>query len=317
MNAARLEWRVAPQMETVQNAEIGVSQWLGSIDSRIQSLEWNDEVALALVPLDILDIEPMYQRSAETQQGAKNIAVIQQMFDPVRFGALAINVRKDLSLWVVDGQHRVIAMRKAGRGSETFPALVSFGSSLGDEARRFRTQDDNSKPLSLVEKFNARLADPKDIEAQRINEILNHFEYHVAQNKTPGALRSIATIVTIVSRDGEEALGDVLDVVRESWGDAVGHVDNTLLRGLARFLVQYGHVLNRAQLIRSLKRASPLQVRESATSLKTGLGEDKVTATVNAIVRIYNRGWKGDHLPSFQKRQPLPEEWVARQERSR
>lgn len=294
-------------------SEEGAADWLRSIDSRIHALDWNDSIALALVPLDLLHVDPVFQRTAESPRGRQNIAAIIREFDPIRFGALGLNIRADLSLSVVDGQHRVIAMRQAGRGHECFPALVSIKASVGDEAHRFATQNDNSKPVSLIERFHAGLSDPQDREAQEIAALLATYGYVVSSTSRPGTFRCVATLRAIHRSGGVDRLALSLGVIHAAWHDEVQHVDNSVLRGLDRFIVHYGEAVIPRQLIKILAQSSPRQIRETATSFATGSGHDHVTATVNAIVNLYNvRQGDAVRLPSFMHRTPFDAAaWLA------
>ena len=292
----------------------GVSRWLKEIDKRITSIDWGNEIALALIPLDILHADPVLQRTTETPKGRENIENIKRDFNPIKFDPITVNIRENMELSVVDGQHRVVAMRELGRGHQVFPAMVSFGQTLSEEANRFWTQDDNTKPVTLIEKFRTKQSDVTQHQARSIAAVLSEYGYEVKSSSAPGTLRCIASIEAVYGNHGEGLLRAVLVVLSEAWGSDVGRVDNRLFRGLARFITHYGHAVDPNRLTRTLRRSSARQVQETAAGMATGVGTDHMTSTVNAIRTLYDfRQSPAHRLPPFMHRTSFDlDAWVAR-----
>lgn len=296
--------------------EWGISQWLRTIDPRIKAMDWNDRVAQAQIPLDLLYVDPRFQRSAESTTSVGNIRGIVGGFEPERFGSLQVNVRADLTLSVVDGQHRVIAMRQAGRGRDLFPALVSFGASVGEEARWFRLQRENSKLISHIEFYRAGLVEGNDPESAALNSILEPYGYRIAATTAPNVLRCIQSIKFIWKTYGEATLLRVVETLRATWGDDVQGVDNVLMKGMGRFFVQYNQAISQPQLEKALVKTTPRQVREMANGMSQSIGTDRLTSMVNAMVKTYNgRAAARNRLPGFMARTPFDyQQWLQGQE---
>ncbi len=72
------------------------------------------------IKADDLNVDRGYQRAA----GTSYINKIAREFDPALFGIITVAERDDGSYWILNGQHRVEAMRKMGNGHGTYPALT-------------------------------------------------------------------------------------------------------------------------------------------------------------------------------------------------
>jgi ParB-like nuclease domain len=103
-----------------------------------------------------LSIDPEYQRSIENGSSLTLIRKIAMFWDWSLFHPLAVARRPDGSLWVVDGQHRLAAVRLR-RDMHDVPCVVTPFASRADEAASFVAMNVQRRALSAIDLFKAAL----------------------------------------------------------------------------------------------------------------------------------------------------------------
>ena len=183
------------------------------------------------IPLSEICIEP-YQRVLNNAR-VKRIA---DNFDPARVGVLLLSKRGSHSYAIVDGQHRLCAMRQIG--VQDAVCIVVVGMTYEDEANYFRIQTRDANPLNAYSLYKAGVQ-AKDEHFLRIEAILLKNEYTVGLNAEPMVITAVNTLTRVMTMQGEAALDLALQSIRDAW-----HGDSTALRremlaGVAEFARRY------------------------------------------------------------------------------
>ena len=183
------------------------------------------------IPLSEICIEP-YQRVLNNAR-VKRIA---DNFDPARVGVLLLSKRGSHSYAIVDGQHRLCAMRQIGVPDAV--CIVVVGMSYEDEANYFRIQTRDANPLNAYSLYKAGVQ-AKDEHFLRIEAILLKNEYTVGLSAEPMVITAVNTLSRVMTMQGEAALDLALQSIRDAW-----HGDSTALRremlaGVAEFARRY------------------------------------------------------------------------------
>ena len=183
------------------------------------------------IPLSEICIEP-YQRVLNNAR-VKRIA---DNFDPARVGVLLLSKRGPHSYAIVDGQHRLCAMRQIGVSDAV--CIVVVGMSYEDEANYFRIQTRDANPLNAYSLYKAGV-EAKDEHFLRIEAVLLKNEYTVGLNAEPMVITAVNTLSRVMTMQGEAALDLALQSIRDAW-----HGDSTALRremlaGVAEFARRY------------------------------------------------------------------------------
>ena len=183
------------------------------------------------IPLSEICIEP-YQRVLNNAR-VKRIA---DNFDPARVGVLLLSKRGPHCYAIVDGQHRLCAMRQIGVPDAV--CIVVVGMSYEDEANYFRIQTRDANPLNAYSLYKAGV-EAKDEHFLRIEAILLKNEYTVGLNAEPMVITAVNTLSRVMTMQGEAALDLALQSIRDAW-----HGDSTALRremlaGVAEFARRY------------------------------------------------------------------------------
>src|SRR5690554_1338293 len=96
---------------------------------------------LEQIRVDQFNIDHSYQRPISPTM----VNRIVKAFDSRLFGIVTASRRADGSYWVLDGQHRIAALIKMGKGNISVPCEVLTGLSMEDEARVFHLRNANKK----------------------------------------------------------------------------------------------------------------------------------------------------------------------------
>ena len=115
---------------------------------------------LSMVNKNLLSIDPTYQRKAS-----------QELLSWLESGRGLVGVitisRRNNTLYVVDGQHRVMAAMKRSDITH-LPAIIFENDAVKAEAQAFINSNVNRGSLKMIEKFNALLR-AGDKHAERFN----------------------------------------------------------------------------------------------------------------------------------------------------
>ena len=107
----------------------------------------------------------------------KNVAGIVKNFDPAKLGVLVVSHRADGTYAVLDGQHRLAALRRLGYDAAN--CIVLEGMTIRQEADYFRRQNENKQSLRINDTFNASLW-AEDAESLRIKALMDKYGFGMA-----------------------------------------------------------------------------------------------------------------------------------------
>lgn len=128
---------------------------------------------IEMIPTDRI-IAGAYQRELT----ASRVAKIVGKFDPAKLGVLLVNQRGNGSYAILDGQHRLAALRIVGVPEVRCIALK--GLSPEEEVDYFRFQNENTRALTAYDLFNAGVC-AKDVHFVTLNYLLKLYGFSVSR----------------------------------------------------------------------------------------------------------------------------------------
>ena len=204
-----------------------------------------------------LHVDTDYQREGN---GAK-ILEIASKWSWLAFGALIV-ARREGKLWVVDGQHRMLAAMKRS-DIKTLPCVVFRSKGQSREARGFYDSNSNRKPVSAISKFRA-LVVAGDETALFVKGILDERGIIVGKESDhPHVLRCIHR-AQVLARIDKDAFTEVLDFIVKLCGNTTG-IHEQLLGGIYYMHKNCGAGLRDSRLKDRLLTVGVLRLVESAT----------------------------------------------------
>lgn len=184
---------------------------------------------------------PIYQREI-------NEAHIRRLISGWDWVAVAnpvVNQRADGSYWLVDGQHRITAMRRMV-GDREIEVLLHHLPGVPEEARLYRLLNAGHLKTSGRNLLAVRIAE-RDPEALEIERIVDSAGFtlclHGPQHSNLD-IKEVTPLVSIYKDHTGERLADVLRLVKTAWGGTKEAVKGGVFDGAAEFFVAFSGCKN-------------------------------------------------------------------------
>ena len=238
---------------------------------------------IRLLPIGELQVGG-YQRPTNTAQVEK----IAAHFDEAKLGLPIVSAR-DGQYHLLDGAHRVAALRMMGYTHAM--CIILTGLSYQAEADYFRTQNQNSRPLTKYNLFKAGLesGDELCVQIDRItcaNGFMVGMSFRGFNN-----ISAIFALMTIYTVYGAQTLDETLKLLRTTWEGINNVTRREFLVGTAEFVHRFGP----AQFAERMRFKSIAEIwqdylTESGQSHRTSADPAMRKAFCRVLVRHYNKG---------------------------
>jgi hypothetical protein len=248
------------------------------------------------IPADLIEVDRRYQRKLN----AKWVDQLAKSFDPFLLDDLLVNRGPDGRYAVMDGQHRLLAIRAMGWGDQRVPCKVYDNLPESLQAKRFNVQQVR-RSLTPQEKFRAALVegDPiavsieRSVAASGYRLNLDDGELSGGQIVGVSALRRVATS----SRPGD--LDVVLGILRDGFGGDVGP-RHSVIEGVSMFNGKFRGEYDRPRLIEVMRRMTLSRIAAEGEDISRVIGGSTASGVAYHLWRTYNhRLSDARKLPEF------------------
>lgn len=225
-----------------------------------------------------------YQRPTNPAQVEKIIT----NFDEAKLGLPIVSERGG-KYHLLDGAHRTAALRKIGYTHAK--CIVLTGLTYAEEAEYFRTQNQNSRPLTKYNLFKAGLESGDEM-CVKIDQITRSNGFVVGMsNRSFNSIPAIYALTTICTVYGYETLDQTLRLIRETW-EGVGNVTRReFLVGVADFVHRFGPVnFTERMKFKSITEIWQDYLAETTRSCRLSSDPSMRRAFCSVLVRHYNKG---------------------------
>lgn len=251
--------------------------------TRAATLKW--------VPLNLMRTSPVAQRDLQ-QYRVDHLA---SNFDVEQVGTLTVNKRGD-DFFIIDGQHRVEAMRQMGWGDQQVQCWTYEGLTEEEEADRFLILND-TLTVAAVPKFRVAVAAGRTREVA-ISDIVHQVGYSVSQARMDNTIRCVGALVRAYDRSGGKVLLQALTILRDSFGTA--GMGARLVDGMALLCDRYD--LDTATVVAKLTsiRGGAAGLEGKAEVIRRQTRQALAHCVAAACVEVINGGAKGGNkLPGW------------------
>lgn len=252
------------------------------------------------VPINLMRIPPplVTQRDFRKAWGDDLAANL----DLNQLGYPIINHRDGI-YWVVDGQHRVYALRQNGFENDVLDCEV-YENLSDEEAADIFLGRDSRKPIALYDKFHVACTArrPRELAVQRIVEANGQ---KISRAKEDG-ISAVGALSKVYDRSGDVVLGQVIRTINLGFGGDAMAFDSSVIEGLGLLYNRYNGKTNEKQLGQRLGslRQGARELLRKAEAIRERTGNQKKHCIAAAVVDIYNKGLgprDGKRLPSWWK----------------
>jgi hypothetical protein len=244
------------------------------------------------VTIDEMDRAP-FQRPLDERR-AESIGAD---LNPDAFGVITLSRRPNGRYVILDGQHRVQALRSIGWNGQKIECHVFTGLTPAAEAQRF-IQLNNFKGLRYIDKFLSRI-EAHDPAAVQIAKIVQDAGYAVDRTQRDGTITAAKALEDVYLGRGQKikgvnpaALRLTLKVVTDAWGHTTSAVNGQVLAGVGAFCLRYGKAVNAERLAEKLRKMSggPEGLIQRGAGKRELHGGTIPFGIAHHLVEVYNRG---------------------------
>jgi hypothetical protein len=254
------------------------------------------DAQLVWLDSNLLEIDPEYQRRLRinwVDDFVKN-------WRPESVGVLLVNLRADGRYIVIDGQHRLSAMRRRGERKRV-PCLLFHHRDTEWEAQSFPDFNRDRSNLTPMEVITAEQRANTKLYTQLCDAVrAAGFEWGVA-TKEDRLRVNCPALLTQIAKDGSpDDVRDILLIISEAWHDDE-HGRGSLkevVEGVWLFYRRYRDLIDRERLVSKLRQVAPeTLIRDGESMQRTSKGSVGVQIA-RQIVDRYNRQLK-NRLPAW------------------
>lgn len=238
---------------------------------------------LRQLPVAGLIVDPNVQRSLDRGRVAK----IAEDLDLSAVGVITVSHRGNGSYHVIDGQHRVEALRLAGGDGEKISCRIFDGLTIEDEARLFRLLNNTAK-LQALDKFRVRVVEGEPV-ATAITQILAKHGWKIYPALGDGHFSAVVAAERIYNRD-QNAFERTLTTITRAWGHDYAGVDGRIFEGIGLVYARYGSAIDDSQLADRLARrgGGPNRLLGDARGFRDMYRLSVTVGVADIIVELYN-----------------------------
>lgn len=252
------------------------------------------EATLEWVFVSLMRVSPRAQRDFNIEHARK----IARELDIEQLGFITVNHR-DGVVYVVDGQHRVEALRmhEPSYADQQVQCRAYHGLTEEEEAEMFLRLNDQLS-VSAFSKFKVAVTAGRDDEVN-INNIVMHCDLKVSKSKSDGAITAVGTLRRMYERGGATGLARSLVIIREAFGDP--GLESAVMDGMSLLVHRYGDDLDDAKAIKALGNTmgGVHGLLAKAEQLRLSTHNAKGQCVAAAAVEIIKKGRNNRRLASW------------------
>ena len=221
-----------------------------------------------------------------------------------KLGYPIINHRDAIN-WVLDGQHRIYALKQFGfSDKDTIDCEVYEDLTDAEMADIFLGRDER-KPIPLYDKFHVAVTAGRKRE-QDIQRAVESNGQTISRNKNEGGISAVGALSAVYERSGDVVIGQVVRTINLGFGGDPMGFDRAVIEGLGLVFNRYNGRTNEKQLGARLAdlRQGARELLRKAEAIRARTGNQKKQCVAAAVVDIYNKGLgprAADRLPSWWK----------------
>lgn len=256
--------------------------------TRASHLQW--------VPISLMKVSPKAQREFKVSHAADFAAD----FDFEALGYPVIS-KRDGNYYIVDGQHRVAALKMIGWSDQQIQCEVYEGLDEAAEAELFLRRD-KRRAIQAFDRFRIGVVADREVETD-IDRIVRAQGLRVATDDNPQSIAAVGALLKVYRNGGGTTLGRALRILRDGFPDDVSAFRRELIEGAGLVCQRYNGDLDDDALKARLAslRGGANSMLTKAARIRATMGEPLGQCAAAALVEVANAGKGGKKLPAWWK----------------
>lgn len=205
--------------------------------------------------------------------------------------------RDGRNLYVIDGQHRKLALEELGLGEWNVRVDVYEGCAFQDACDLFLGLNDGLivRPFDKFDKA-AKAGYEAEVETQRI---VREAGLQISAQSGDGKLACVVAACDVYRMDRGAALKRTLAWTNEAWGSSAASLDGNIIRGLGLVSSSFNGELDDAALVKKLAKfaGGPGALIGRARAQRDIKGGTVAKNVGGIVVDLYNKGRRTGQLP--------------------
>lgn len=244
---------------------------------------------MMMVPLADMHVSPVAQRRYNRAQAESYAADLK--LESLGFPVLN---KRDGRWYIIDGQHRVQALRMADFGEYKLECECYFGLSEAEEADLFLERN-NRRTVTPFDRFRIALTAQRATELA-VRDAVELTGLRVAKGSRDGNVSAVAALLSIYENGGAVMLSRTLAILRDAYGAIHVSLSSEMIRGLGLVCQRYNGDMDDEAVTVKLSSASLQTLLATASVLKRQTGRRGDECIAAAVVELVNRGRGGRKL---------------------
>jgi Family of unknown function (DUF6551) len=204
--------------------------------------------------------------------------------------------RDGRDFYVIDGQHRKIALEELGLADWSVPCLVFEGMEFADACERFLKLNDGLT-VNPWEKFDKGVKSGREacVESKKIVEAAG---FRVSSTYGDGKVVCVRAIEDGYKLDRGQALVDTFELLPAMWGHTAAAVEGQIVRGFCLLAHRLNGQLDRDSLVRKMSKypGGPTRLIGTAKARQDIHGGTIAFNLAQAVVDVYNKGRRSEKV---------------------
>lgn len=252
------------------------------------------------VSLDDLIVDPRVQRVEGLDQ--VRVRKMAESFNPLALGTITVSQRKNGSLVILDGMHRVAAARQAEHKA-FMSAEVITGLTVQQEAELFLLLNAAKMP-SAITKFLARVVMDEPA-AVAMNTIVESHGWRVAPVDSNGCLIAVTAMERVYKRGAQAdaepgaVLDRTMEVVTAAWGHDRQAVNQHIIEAVGQLIDRFGPMVDTKKLVAEMQDTRPGILIGRAKNVRDFQGGTVPAAMAKILAGMHNKKRRTNLLPEW------------------
>lgn len=252
------------------------------------------EARLTWVPIPLMRVSPLGQRELNQAR----VDRLANTFDLEQLGTPTVN-KRDAHFYIIDGQHRVEALKAIGYGDQQVQCWTYEGLSESQEAEKFLRLND-VLAVHAFPKFKVAVQAGRPAETD-IDRIARANGLRITQDAQEGGISAVGTLKRVYERSGGPTLARTLGLIRDAYGTP--GLTASVIDGLGLLCQRYNGQLDIPTAVEKLSGAhgGVNGLLGRAENIRNKTGNQRGLCIAAAAVDIINSGRGGKKLPPWWK----------------